>query len=146
MRVVDRGGAVLLVQARAAEAAVVTERQRRMSGGIVRFEAQCLLQQWNRNRSVLCKVRMRERLCTQNQVVSLKASGALPPHPIEFGAAQIWFDGTDDALRDLVLQRKDVVELPVKTLGPDQFSTFGIAQLRGNTDPLPRLADTPFEH
>ena len=116
-----------------------------MSSRIIRFESQSLRQQRDRNRGVFREVRMCKRLSAQYEVVCLKAPGTSPSHTIELGAPQVRLNRPDDALRDLVLECEDVIELPVITLDPDQLSALGITELRGNPDSLAGLADTSFQ-
>jgi hypothetical protein len=52
----------------------------------------------------------------------------------------------DDGLRDLVLQREDVVQVPVVALGPDVIVARCEDQLCGDPYAAARLAHAPFQH
>ena len=49
-------------------------------------------------------------------------------------------------LRDLVLDREDVVHLAVEPLGPDLVSVRGVDELRGDAKPGSRPAHASLEH
>ena len=55
-------------------------------------------------------------------------------------------ESRDDRLRDLVLQREDVVQVPVVSIRPDVRVVGGVDQLRRDAHAVAGLADAAFEH
>ncbi len=51
-----------------------------------------------------------------------------------------------DVLRDLVLHREDVLQVPVVTLGPEMISVGHVDQLRGDPEPVAGLANAALQH
>jgi hypothetical protein len=47
---------------------------------------------------------------------------------------------------DRVLQREEIGDLPIKTVGPEMPAGFSVNELRIHAHALSRLADAPFEH
>ena len=58
--------------ARPAEAAVIAQCQRRVSGSIVRFDREGLRQQGYRDRGIVCEMAVSERLRSQHEIVGLQ--------------------------------------------------------------------------
>src|SRR5258708_15962323 len=55
-------------------------------------------------------------------------------------------DGDRYRLGDLVLDREDIGEIAVVTLGPDVVAGFGLDQLRGDADPVPGFSQASSHH
>src|SRR5258708_32858510 len=55
-------------------------------------------------------------------------------------------DGDRYRLGDLVLDREDIGEIAVVTLGPDVVAGFGLDQLRGDADAVAGFTQAAFEH
>jgi hypothetical protein len=71
--------------------------------------------------------------------------GSLGGPALAFGVGQRWLDCHDDTRGDLVLNREDVGQLMVVTLGPEMGAGRSIDQLAGDTHTLPSLAHATLE-
>ena len=52
----------------------------------------------------------------------------------------------DDGRRDFILNLEDVLQRPIELLRPEVVPLFHIDELRGDSQPVARLADAAFEH
>src|SRR5262249_31799247 len=66
-------------------------------------------------------------------VIGLKVASLLPC-PVDLRLVQHRQDSADDAARHLILQFKDVDEIPVKAVGPYVPTVGSVDQLTGNPD------------
>src|SRR6185437_1798012 len=128
MSVTDRGGAVRLAEAEAV-AEVIAPGERRMRLRIAVFDLKRLFQERDRRRRVLGGVAVGIGQRAQHQVVRIEILRALAPDALDLGPPQARLDGADDAHGKLVLQREDVVELAVVTLGPDMGAGLRLDEL-----------------
>ncbi len=62
------------------------------------------------------------------------------------GRQQLQLQRLDDGFGDLVLQREDVVQIPVEALGPEVAVGRAVDELRGDAHAVARLAHAPLEH
>src|SRR5712691_2453029 len=68
----------------------------------------------------------------QDVVIRLEIPGWRSPEPVLLRKGQLHREDPDDLLRDLILQGKDVLQVPVITLCPEVISRGGIDELRGD--------------
>jgi hypothetical protein len=86
------------------------------------------------------------RQSAHHQVIPVEIFRPLPLDPLDLGRPEGRLDCRDRADRDLVMQRKNVVERAVVTLGPDMRAALRLNQLRGDAHPVARLAQRAIEH
>ena len=63
-----------------------------------------------------------------------------------FDLGDVWRDRAHDTLRQLLLDRKDILENPVVAVRPEMVSGDRIDQLTGHANPVGDLADAAFQH
>jgi hypothetical protein len=71
----------------------------------------------------------------QIQVVGIEARGRVTDRPLDLGEAQLGLDSTNDTAGDLVLELEDVVERPIKPVGPNVSAAGRVDQLTGDANP-----------
>src|SRR6185312_434664 len=73
-------------------------------------------------------------LSLQDEIIGIEAIRPLAPDALDFGAAQARLDRPNDIQSDLVLQRENIVELPVETLAPQMTARARLDHLRRDAD------------
>src|SRR5215469_17396039 len=76
---------------------------------------------------------------------SVETFGWLPHRPLALGLIDRRGGGDCHCVGDLVLDREDVSEITVVTLGPDVLAILGLDQLRGDADAVAGFAQAAFE-
>jgi hypothetical protein len=82
----------------------------------------------------------------QEELVGLRVVRGALLERLALRGQQAHLQRRDDGLRDLVLDREDVVERPVEALGPERRIGGGVEELRGDPDPVAGLADAALHH
>ena len=82
----------------------------------------------------------------QEELVGLGAARAALPDRLFLAGQQLQLHRGDDRLRNLVLQREDVVEVAVVALRPQVAAGRAVDQLRGDAHALAGLAHAALEH
>jgi hypothetical protein len=79
-----------------------------------------------------------------DQIVAGEAPARRSPTLLYFHDLRL--DRSRDARRDVVLNRKEIAELAIVALRPNVVSSQRVDELGGDADPVPRLADAPFQY
>ena len=103
---------------------------KRVGQRVVGIKGERAFQQRQRSRRGVRHRRDRRRGRAQHEIVGVEVVRPLALDALDLGLAQARLDRADDAQRDLVLQREDVVEPPVVALGPEVRAGLGLDQLR----------------
>jgi len=72
--------------------------------------------------------------------------GRLGLDPLVLGTAQLRHQLADDIASDLVLNGKDIREIPIEPFGPDMDVVGRIDKLCRHPDAVPRFADAAFQY
>ena len=83
---------------------------------------------------------------SQVEVIGLDVAGGHVLDRATLLGAQGHFQRLDDALRDIVLDREDVLHRAVVSLGPQPVTVRHVDQLGRDAQSVPRLAHAPLEH
>ena len=81
----------------------------------------------------------------QDVVVGLEVPGGRSPEAAFLRNGELYREDPDDLLGHLVLQGKDVLEIPVITLRPHVVPRGGVDELGGDPDPIPGLANAALQ-
>ena len=117
-----------------------------MRRGVVGIELARLGEQLQRIAGGVAGHPVRAGHAAQEIVVGVEALGGLALGPLDLGLLQLRRDRADHARGHLILQIEDVLELAIEVIGPQMRPARSIDQLRGDADPLRRLAHAAFEH
>ena len=77
------------------------------------------------------------------QIVSVQTLRWFTLRSFDLGCPEPWLYGADHARGDFVLERKDVREVAVVTLGPDVSAACRVDELPRYSDPMPALRMLP---
>jgi hypothetical protein len=83
---------------------------------------------------------------TNHQAPGIDALGGLALGTEPFDGIEMRFHSGHDALRDVVLDREDVLQLPIVSLGPDVVAGFRVDQLARDANAPARGPDAAFQH
>src|SRR6202050_4353015 len=75
----------------------------------------------------------------------LDVDGATVAHPLSLGDRELHLQHIDDALGNVILHRKDILEFPVIALGPHMGTGGGVNELYRDAHPLCRAVHTAFK-
>src|SRR5215468_10055772 len=82
----------------------------------------------------------------EEMLVYQRAARAFAPHPRVFAKRQSNFERSDDVLRYSVLKREHVVEVTLKSIGPDMAAVQAIDQLCRQSHTITSLANASLQH
>src|SRR5437899_10087570 len=85
-----------------------------------------------------------KRQSAQHEIISIQIIGSLSFDPFNLDFPEARLDGADDTHRNLVLNRENVAQQTIITLGPDMAAGVGTYQLGCNAYPLPGLSPASF--
>ena len=80
----------------------------------------------------------------QEVVISFQAARRNEPHSALLLRGQLYLQRPHDLMRHLILEGKDIFQLPVVALGPDVVTGGGVYQLDINADTIPSFLDAAF--
>ena len=81
----------------------------------------------------------------QIDVVGLRIRGRPRRDRLQFLRQQLQSERGDDVLRDIVLEGKDIREVPIEALGPEMAAGRPVGQLRGYANSASRLPHAAFQ-
>src|ERR1700728_4921176 len=75
----------------------------------------------------------------------LEVDGATLADTLLLGGRELHLQDSDDALGNVILHRKNILEFPVIALGPQMGAGGGVNELYGDTYPLCRALHAAFQ-
>ena len=109
---------------------------------VVRIDCECALEQRHAERAVRHSC-IRERRRAQHKVVGVEIIGPFALDALNFGLTQARLDRGNHTRRQFVLQREDVVERSVVTIGPDVAPGLRFDELAGDAHAVRLLRTLP---
>src|SRR6185436_3556457 len=117
-----------------------------MRRGIVRLKRERLLKQWERLLGISGHRNLSVGQSAQIQVIGVQVFRALTLGTLDLRLAEAWLYSRHDAEGDLILEREDVAERAIVSLGPDMGTGRRLDELASDADAVASLAQAAFEH
>src|SRR5581483_6491219 len=81
-----------------------------------------------------------------HEIIGVEAVGALSLHALDFGFPKARLDRADHTQRDFILNREDVGEQSIVSIGPEVRPRFRLDELSADANAVSCLAEPSLKH